>query len=113
MTILLIGGNGNIGKGLCMTNLGKNFVPTSRTNKALIKLDPQDLDSLKSILDSHNYTAVVLLSACSKLDYCQQYPFDSWKINVRMPSQIAKLTHQLGYKFVSFSTEYVYDGIII
>ena len=112
MTILLIGGNGNIGKGLCMTNLGKNFVPTSRTNKALIKLDPQDLDSLKSILDSHNYTAVVLLSACSKLDYCQQYPFDSWKINVRMPSQIAKLTHQLGYKFVSFSTEYVYDGTL-
>ena len=112
MTILLIGGHGNIGKGLCMTNLGNEFVPTSRTNKAMIQLDPLDLDDLKATLDSHNYAAVVLLSACSKLDYCQQYPFESWNINVRMPSVIAKLTNQLGHKFVSFSTEYVYDGTL-
>ena len=74
MTILLIGGHGNIGKGLCMTNLGNQFVPTSRTNNAMIQLNPLDLDALNKSININGATHMVL----NKIDVLEKV--NQWKL---------------------------------
>jgi len=116
MTLLVLGGNGQLGQELrrALAPLGP-VIPTTRTGLLAdgIACERADFDepaSLASLLDRLLPSVVVNAAAYTAVDRAEQEPEAARRANTEAPGVIARWCARRGVPYVHYSTDYVFDG---
>ena len=116
MTVLVFGGNGQVGQELlrALAPLGK-VVATTRSGvlpdgSACETADFGQPDSLPALLDRLQPSIVVNAAAYTAVDRAEQEVDAAVAANAQAPGVIARWCAAQGVPFVHYSTDYVFDG---
>lgn len=116
MTILLLGGNGQLGQELqrALAPLG-TIVATTRSGalpdgSACEVADFDQPASLAALLDRVQPTVVVNAAAYTAVDRAEGDRDAAFRANAEAPGVLAKWCAQAGVPLVHYSTDYVFDG---
>lgn len=116
MTVLVFGGNGQVGQELlrALAPLGP-VVATTRSGQlpdgsACEVADFGQPDSLPTLLDRLQPSVVVNAAAYTAVDRAEQDEEAAFAANAQAPGVIARWCAALGVPFVHYSTDYVFDG---
>ena len=116
MTILLFGGNGQLGRELlrALAPLG-TLVATTRSGQladgsACEVADFDQPDSLPALLDRVRPDIVVNAAAYTAVDRAEQEAEAAFRANAQAPGVIARWCAAAGVPLVHYSTDYVFDG---
>ncbi|MDX3933057.1 MAG: dTDP-4-dehydrorhamnose reductase [Stenotrophomonas sp.] len=116
MTILVFGGNGQVGRELlrALAPLGK-VVATTRSGvlpdgSACEVADFNQPDSLHALLDRVRPDIVVNAAAYTAVDKAEQDVEAAFRANAESPGVIARWCAAAGVPFAHYSTDYVFDG---
>ncbi|EKT4072093.1 dTDP-4-dehydrorhamnose reductase [Stenotrophomonas maltophilia] len=116
MTVLLFGGNGQLGQELlrALAPLG-NVAVTTRSGvlpdgRACETADFAEPDSLPALLDRLQPSIVVNAAAYTAVDRAEQEVDAAFAANAQAPGVIARWCAAKGVPFVHYSTDYVFDG---
>ncbi|WP_305805625.1 dTDP-4-dehydrorhamnose reductase [Stenotrophomonas sp. YIM B06876] len=116
MSVLLFGGNGQLGQELrrALASLG-TIVPTTRSGalpdaSACEVADFNQPDSLAALLDRVRPDVVVNAAAYTAVDRAEDDRDAAWRANAEAPGVIARWCVQAGVPLVHYSTDYVFDG---
>ena len=115
MTLLVLGGNGQVGELLrALVPLGK-VVATTRSGQlpdgsACETADFGQPDSLPALLDRVQPSVVVNAAAYTAVDRAEQDADAAFAANAQAPGVIARWCAAHGVPFVHYSTDYVFDG---
>ncbi|MDT9582998.1 dTDP-4-dehydrorhamnose reductase [Stenotrophomonas indicatrix] len=116
MTVLVFGGNGQVGQELlrALAPLGK-VVATTRSGvlpdgSACETADFGQPDSLPALLDRLQPSIVVNAAAYTAVDRAEQEVDAAFAANAQAPGVIARWCAAHGVPFVHYSTDYVFDG---
>ncbi len=104
---LIIGKNGQLGNALFenLTKRNQSFVAYSRK-----ELDITDKKSLVRILKKTKPKAIINTSAYHVIGECEENPLEAFRINCVSVANLARLSKEIGSIFVTYSTNYVFDG---
>lgn len=116
MTVLVFGGNGQVGQELlrALAPLG-TVVATTRSGvlpdgSACETADFGQPDSLPALLDRLQPSIVVNAAAYTAVDRAEQEVDAAFAANAQAPGVIARWCAAHGVPFVHYSTDYVFDG---
>lgn len=116
MTVLVFGGNGQVGQELlrALAPLGK-VVATTRSGvlpdgSPCETADFGQPDSLTALLDRLQPSLVVNAAAYTAVDRAEQEVDAAFAANAQAPGVIARWCAAHGVPFVHYSTDYVFDG---
>ncbi len=116
MTVLVLGGNGQVGQELlrALAPLGK-VIATTRSGRlpdgtACEVADFSQPDSLPALLDRLQPSVVVNAAAYTAVDRAEQEVEAAFAANAQAPGVIARWCAANGVPFVHYSTDYVFDG---
>lgn len=116
MTVLVFGGNGQVGQELlrALAPLGK-VVATTRSGtlpdgSACETADFGQPESLPALLDRLQPSVVVNAAAYTAVDRAEQDVEAAFAANEQAPGMIARWCAAHGVPFVHYSTDYVFDG---
>ncbi len=116
MTILVFGGNGQVGRELlrALAPLG-TVVATTRSGtladgSACEVADFDRPDSLPALLDRLRPALVLNAAAYTAVDRAEQEPEAAFRANAQAPGVIARWCAAQGVPLVHYSTDYVFDG---
>lgn len=116
MTVLVFGGNGQVGRELlrALAPLGQ-VVATTRSGvlpdgSACETADFGQPDSLPALLDRVQPSLVVNAAAYTAVDRAEQDVDAAFAANAQAPGAIAHWCAAHGVPFVHYSTDYVFDG---
>ncbi|MGH8053016.1 MAG: dTDP-4-dehydrorhamnose reductase [Stenotrophomonas sp.] len=116
MTVLVFGGNGQVGQELlrALAPLG-NVVATTRSGKlpdgsACEVADFAQPESLPALLDRLQPSAVVNAAAYTAVDRAEQEPEAAFLANAQAPGVIARWCTAHDVPMVHYSTDYVFNG---
>ena len=116
MTVLVFGGNGQVGQELlrALSPLGE-VVATTRSGtlpdgSACEVADFNQPDSLPTLLDRLQPSAVINAAAYTAVDRAEQEPEAALRANAQAPGVIARWCAAHGVPLVHYSTDYVFDG---
>ncbi|HIE0126371.1 TPA: dTDP-4-dehydrorhamnose reductase [Stenotrophomonas maltophilia] len=116
MTVLVFGGNGQVGQELlrALAPLGP-VVATTRSGQlpdgsACEVADFAQPDSLPALLDRVQPSVVVNAAAYTAVDRAEQDVDAAFAANAQAPGVIARWCAAHGVPFVHYSTDYVFDG---
>ena len=115
MRSVVIGGSGQIG-GLLLHLLrarGDEAAGTYATVPfpGLVQLDASDLDAAARVLHARRPEVVYYPAGFTWVDGCERDPARARSANLDQPLNLARVALELGARFVSFSTDYVFDGV--
>lgn len=113
----ITGGSGLLGLNILL-HRPECYQFTALENKREIKLfniktTRTDLTNLKSIEDTLKFCKPKLIwhaAGMTNVDDCEKYPNKANLINGVFPGNVAKVSHELGVKFVYISTDQLFDG---
>lgn len=116
MTVLVFGGNGQLGQELlrALAPLGE-VVATTRSGQ-LADGSPCEVadfnapDALAAVLDRIQPTVVVNAAAYTAVDRAEGERDAAWRANAEAPGVIARWCAAAGVPLVHYSTDYVFDG---
>lgn len=103
--IVLFGGSGQLGTEIRRRWLGATIVAPSHA-----ELDLEDSRALDAILDEHRPDAVVNCAAFHNVDLCEDEPAKAFAANAIAVDAIAGECARRKIRFVTISTDYVFDG---
>ncbi len=116
MTVLLFGGNGQLGRELqrALAPLG-TIVATTRSGalpdgSACETADFNEPASLVALLDRVRPDVVVNAAAYTAVDRAEEERDAAWRANAEAPGIIARWCAAAGVPLVHYSTDYVFDG---
>lgn len=116
MRHLVIGASGQLGGTLRQTLAAAGEAVTGTgwqhadAAAGLAPLDVTDPMALAAALDRFEPEVVWLPAALTDVDYCERYPEASAALNFQAPVHLARLADRHGFRFIFFSTDYVFDG---
>jgi dTDP-4-dehydrorhamnose reductase len=73
-------------------------------------LDVADLDSLRRLLDLHEFDVLVNGTGLTNVDRCETAREEARTVNALAPGIMADCASQRGARLIHFSTDYVFDG---
>lgn len=103
MDILVIGGNGQLGRHLREVLPGAQF-----WDRAIVDLS--DTQALQRRLGDATPAAIINAAAYTAVDRAESEPDPAWKVNVEAPVALARAAESRGIPLVHISTDYVFDG---
>ena len=116
MTILVLGGNGQLGQEL-LRALAPSGPLVATTRSGLLadgtECEVADLDApevLPSLLDRLCPSVVVNAAAYTAVDRAEQEPDVARRANTDAPARMARWCAEHAVPFIHFSTDYVFDG---
>lgn len=116
MTVLVFGGNGQVGQELlrALAPLGP-VVATTRSGalpdgSACEVADFNQPDSLTALLERIRPAMVVNAAAYTAVDRAEEDRDAAWRANAEAPGVIARWCAEAGVPLVHYSTDYVFDG---
>jgi dTDP-4-dehydrorhamnose reductase len=111
---LVIGASGQVGReaSAALRAAGLDVVGTSASRPApgLVPLDLRRLDEARVTVRDAAADLVVLASALTAVDRCEEEPELARAMNAEAPAAIAEAARASGGRTVFLSTEYVFDG---
>lgn len=115
MTILIIGASGFVGswlyKMLSKTNeVVGTFYPQQPDVHGLVYLDMTDKKSVETLIRETKPRVIILASALTYVDYCEDHQKEAFEINVLGTANVVMMAKEIKAKLVFFSTEYIFDG---
>ena len=106
MTILLIGGRGQVGQ-----ELAKTLAPVEPLEiVGRAQLDLTDLDAIAHTIRNLRPRLVVNAAAYTAVDKAESEPDLAYKINAQAPEVMAKSADDCGASLIHISTDYVFAG---
>lgn len=104
---IIIGSGGQLGTALidASTAFGYTIIAYDKT-----ELDITDSDSLHRRIDEIAPHVVINASAYHVLRDCEDHPDMAYAVNALAVSALASICRQKGIRFVTYSTDYVFDG---
>ncbi len=110
----VIGASGLVGQAL-MQVLESNQYEVAGTygTQPLPGLTPLDLgdgDGIREYFGSLKPRVVFLTAAMTNVDYCEEHPEETFRINSEGARRVAEEASRAGSELVYYSTEYVFDG---
>ncbi|MCY7410244.1 MAG: dTDP-4-dehydrorhamnose reductase [Chitinophagales bacterium] len=106
MKIAIIGANGQLGTD-CSEVFSQNHEVVALNHS---DIEIADIDSVKKVLGEMKPDVVVCTAAAHNVPKCESEPNVAFKINGIGSLNLAKISAELGYKLVQYSTDYVFDG---
>ncbi len=106
MKILIIGGNGQLGKD-CRTVLAPHHTVDS------VDIDTLDITDARMVETAVNRMlpeVIVNCAAFTQVDACESQPDLARRVNADGPKHLAASAHRHGATLVHISTDYVFDG---
>ncbi len=76
-------------------------------SKALNLRNPEQI---KNVLADLRPTVLINAAAYTQVDKAESEPEIAQEVNVNAPAHMARLAHDLGFRFIHISTDYVFDG---
>ena len=115
MTVLLFGGNGQVGTELRKLFAGSpELVVTTRSGSVDgMECEAADFDrpqTVKSILERVRPDLVINAAAYTAVDAAENDADAAWRANAEAPAQVAAWCAVHGVPLVHYSTDYVFDG---
>ncbi|WP_295921459.1 dTDP-4-dehydrorhamnose reductase [uncultured Xanthomonas sp.] len=116
MSVLVFGGNGQVGQELLRALAGQGpVVATTRSGQlpdgsACERADFDQPQTLVALLDRLRPSAVVNAAAYTAVDRAEQDAEAAHRANAESPAAIAAWCAAHGVPFVHYSTDYVFDG---
>lgn len=112
MKILLLGGNGQVGRELrrSLVTLGELIVATRDGEGADADADFDRPQSLIALIETIAPDIVVNAAAYTAVDKAETDSEAAFRINAEAPAAIAKACKAAGALLVHYSTDYVFDG---
>jgi dTDP-4-dehydrorhamnose reductase len=101
--ILVIGGNGQLGRHLREELAGACF-----WDRTIVDL--ADIPALERKLSGVRPAAIVNAAAYTAVDKAESEPELAWRLNAEAPAVLARAAHHMGVPLVHVSTDYVFDG---
>jgi dTDP-4-dehydrorhamnose reductase len=115
MRALVVGGSGQIGGWLLrvLAERGHEAVGTYHTvpQEGLVPLDFARLDEAAGLLRDHRPDVVFYPAGFTWVDGCERDPARARAANHDQPLNLARVAAGMGARFISFSTDYVFDGV--
>lgn len=107
MKVLILGKNGQLGEALNKQgkSLGYKTLPYGRQ-----ELDITDSNKVKKVILSERPDVVINATAYHVVPDCEIYPEKAFLVNATAVRNIAEITDGLNILFVTYSTDYVFDG---
>jgi dTDP-4-dehydrorhamnose reductase len=106
MKVAIIGANGQLGTDLCEV-FGKKYEVFPLTHA---EIEIADFDNSHSVFHSLKPDLVLNTAAASNVPGCEKDPLRAYEINGIGALNLAKLSNELGFKLMHYSTDYVFDG---
>ena len=115
MSILIIGASGFVGSYLyeSLSKEGKvvgTFYSRQPGVEGLRYLDITDRESVEELIRQAKPSVIILASALTYVDYCEEHQSEAYNINVSGTANVSLSAKEIGAKLVFFSSEYVFDG---
>ena len=112
--ILVAGGLGNVGLLLNLHDSEKRFINASRTPKSnkQIKINPRSISDLICSIKNSGCSSILLLSAMSNNNDCENDNISSCFANIELPQNFAIAAKECNRKLIFVSTDYIYNGDI-
>jgi dTDP-4-dehydrorhamnose reductase len=109
---LVLGATGQVGRALTaqLAAAGVAVVGTGFSRAADLRLNLEDHDGLRAVLDAVRPETVWIVGAYTHVDGCEQDPARSARVNREAPAIAAAWAQAHGARPVLFSTDYVFDG---
>ncbi|HUM47689.1 MAG TPA: dTDP-4-dehydrorhamnose reductase [Chitinophagales bacterium] len=106
MKVAVIGANGQLGTDVCEVFASKHeMVPLTHQ-----EIEIGDIDNVKKVLGEIKPDAVICTAAAHNVPKCELEPDVAFKINGIGSLNLARVSNDLGFKIVQYSTDYVFDG---
>ena len=113
MRIFIVGASGFVGR-IMFESLSREHEVYgsfySNYVKGLIHLDMTDIKAVKEILTSLKPDVIIHPAANPNVEYCEEYPEETWQVNVEGSRNLIETAREIGAKLVYFSSDYVFDG---
>lgn len=106
MKVAVIGANGQLGTDLVEVFSQKHEV----VGLSHRDIEISDVDNVKKVLSGIKPGLVLCTAAAHNVPKCETEPEAAFKINGVGSLNLAKVSADLGYKLVQYSTDYVFDG---
>jgi dTDP-4-dehydrorhamnose reductase len=117
MRVLVVGANGLLGSNVVWAGQQRDWTlsGTYHSNKPdfavpLTQFDLENTAMFVDVLAEHNPDVVVNCAAMTDVDDCEQHPERAYRINGKVPGELAATSESVGADFVHISTDYVFDG---
>lgn len=111
--ILLTGANGQLGQDFQKYFLqqGISFIPTdySAVNQCEA-LDIIDKEKVEAFLDKKSISMIINCAAYNDVDKAESEIEKAYALNCEAPKNLAEIAKQKGIVFVTYSTDFVFDG---
>jgi dTDP-4-dehydrorhamnose reductase len=111
---LVIGASGLVGSQLVMEleSSGRPTIGTyfSHSRPGLRRLDIQDLEAVKRLVQAVHPEIIYLPAALPDVDYVEEHPSESYRTNVLGVYNVIRAANQEGARLVYFSSDYIFDG---
>lgn len=112
--ILITGCGGMLGSsmyGICVSSGARVLATDIDLNESwLDHLDVRDITACEKLFEQFKPTVVLHLAALTDLEYCEQNPDETWKVNALGTENIALLSENYNCTMVYISTAGVFDG---
>ncbi len=105
MKILLIGKTGQLGGDILRNNRGHEIIAPDRT-----ELDIRSRDSINDVLEKYQPDCVINTAAFHNVPQCEVEPENAFRINCVAVRDLAETCSRINAIFVTFSTDYVFNG---
>ena len=108
MKIILIGKNGQLGLEIDRQARDREYEMLSFGHE---ELDITDIDSVKKEIESFNPDFVINTSAFHVVPQCEDEPGKAFLVNAISLKPIAAFCEEKNVKLVTYSTDYIFDGL--
>ena len=105
MRILLVGGSGQLG-----TEIRRTWIDCTIESPSHDELDLEDAPSVGTALARSSPDVLVNCAAFHNVDRCEEQPERALAVNALAVQRAGKLCRDRGVRFVTVSTDYVFDG---
>jgi len=113
--VLVIGATGLVGNALlrAWTARGADVAAATyhcHASGGFLQLDMQDVPRVRELLARHRPGVVAVPAANPFVDYCEQHPAETRRVNVDGTLNVARACRELGARMIFYSSDYVFDG---
>lgn len=103
--ILILGGKGQLGYEFQMALKEKKMISLSHT-----ELDITNTEGIKKFVKDKGIKLIINCAAYNDVDRAEEEKEICYKVNTYAPFELAKISKEIGAEFVTFSSDFIFDG---